>query len=411
LLVLALVAGLCLAAQAQRTATAAATVINGFVVAITVTDGGAGYTEAPTVTISGGGGSGATATALVSNGAVSLIIVLTAGSGYSGSPDVIISAPYIPPVDPPVLALQMVPLVTILGSPGDTNQIETATTLGAGAVWIPLTNVVLTSSVYEWYDRISPPGVQRFYRAVQVGAGARPTPGQRFVWLPAGTFTMGSPASEQDRYSNEGPQTLVTLTRGFWMGRYEVTQGEYLAVMGSNPSYVTGDTNRPVENVSWYDATNYCAKLTVRERAAGRLPAGWEYRLPTEAQWEYACRAGSTNRFSYGDDPGYTELGYYAWYTSNSIGTTHAVGGKLPNLWGLYDMSGNVWEWCLDWYGTYPGGSVTNPQGPATGSYRVYRGGSWNSGGSYCTSSYRDSHTPSDRSYPLGFRVALVAVP
>jgi formylglycine-generating enzyme required for sulfatase activity len=225
-----------------------------------------------------------------------------------------------------VLALQMVPLVTIYGSPGDTNQIETATTLGAGAVWIPLTNVVLTSSVYEWYDRISSPGMQRFYRAVQVEAGARPTPGQRFVWLPAGTFTMGSPSSEQDRYSDEGPQTLVTLTRGFWMGRYEVTQGEYLAVMGSNPSWFTGDTNRPVEQVSWNDATNYCAKLTQRERAAGRLLAGWEYRLPTEAQWEYAARAGNTNRFSYGDDPGYTELGNYGWYSSNSGGATHGVG-------------------------------------------------------------------------------------
>jgi hypothetical protein len=171
-LALALVAGLCLTTQAQRTATAAATVINGFVVAITVTDGGAGYTEAPTVTLSGGGGSGATALALLTAGAVSQIIVLTAGSGYISSPEVIISAPYIPPVEPPVLALQMVPLITILGSPGDTNQIETATTLGAGAVWVPLTNVVLTSSVYEWYDRISTPGVQRFYRAEQVGAGA-----------------------------------------------------------------------------------------------------------------------------------------------------------------------------------------------------------------------------------------------
>jgi formylglycine-generating enzyme required for sulfatase activity len=152
---------------------------------------------------------------------------------------------------------------------------------------------------------------------------------------------MGSPDSEQDRERDEGPQTLVTLTRGFWMGRYEVTQGEYLAVMESNPSYFTGDTNRPVENVSWNDATNYCAKLTVRERAAGRLPAGWEYRLPTEAQWEYACRAGSTNRFHYGDDPGYTELANYAWYTINT-GSTQAVGGKLPNQWGLYDMHGNV---------------------------------------------------------------------
>jgi formylglycine-generating enzyme required for sulfatase activity len=182
--------------------------------------------------------------------------------------------------------------------------------------------------------------------------------------------------------------------------------------MGSNPSWYTGDTNRPVETVSWYAATNYCAKLTARERAAGRLPAGWEYRLPTEAEWEYACRAGSTNRFSYGDDPGYTELANYAWYTSNSGGTTHAVGGKLPNQWGLYDMYGNVWEWCLDWYaGALPGGSVTNPQGPATGSFRVDRGGCWDSFPLDCRSANRSWSGPGFLIFILGFRVALVAVP
>jgi len=225
---------------------------------------------------------------------------------------------------------------------------------------------------------------------------------------------MGSPTNEVGRYDTEGPQTTVTLSRGFWMGKYEVTQGEYLAVVGKNPSYFSTnngfaeDLSRPVERVNWQDATNYCALLTAQERLAGRLPAGAAYRLPTEAEWEYASRAGSTTRFSYGDDPDYTELTHYAWYTANSGGTTHAVGGKLPNRWGLYDMSGNVWEWCSDWYGNYPGGSVTDPQGSGSGSYRVFRGGGWyDYGGRLCRSAYRYSLYPSIRSYSLGFRVVL----
>ena len=129
--------------------------------------------------------------------------------------------------------------------------------------------------------------------------------------------------------------------------------------------------------------------------------------MPTEAEWEYASRAGSTNRFSYGDDPGYTQLANYAWYNANSGSTTHAVGGKLPNRWGLFDMSGNVWEWCSDGYGNYPGGSVTDPQGPSSGSYRVLRGGGWNIGGEQCRSAYRRYSLPSGRGYGIGFRVVL----
>ena len=403
-LALALVAGFTLAAQAQRTATATAIVSYGYVVSYTVMDGGSGYTEPPVVTVVDGGGTGATAVALVANGVVTQINVVATGSGYTSPPEVVISAP---PIDPTVLAIQMIPLLTIHGLPGDTNQIETANLLGAGAVWVPLTTVVLTSTVLEWYDRISPPGSHGFYRAVLLGPGPRPTPGLRFVWLPAGQFVMGSPTNEVDRDVIEGPQTRVTLTRGFFLGRYEVTQGEYLSVIGSNPSSFTGDTNRPVEMVSWNDATNYCAQLTARERLAGRLPAGWAYRLPTEAEWEYASRAGSTNRFSYGEDPGYAQLGNYAWYGANSGDTTHAVGGKLPNRWGLYDMSGNVWEWCSDWYGNYTGGSVTDPQGSGSGSYRVVRGGSWNSLGGHCRSAYRHSSIPSGRYGNFGFRVVL----
>ena len=242
------------------------------------------------------------------------------------------------------------------------------------------------------------------------------------VWIASGTFTMGSPPNEKDRQSNEGPQTEVTISRGFLMSKYEVTQAQYKAVMGSNPSYFKGDNN-PVEAVSWHDAGAYCITLTEQEKAAGVLPGGYEYRLPTEAEWEYACRARTTTRFSYGDDLDYSQLGEYAWYDSNSGGTTHPVGQKKPNGWGLYDMHGNVWEWCQDWWGSglalaqarlgrgrYPGGSVIDPQGPATGSSRVGRGGSWYWIGRSCRSADRgnDGYGPGGRSsHSLGFRPVL----
>ena len=214
------------------------------------------------------------------------------------------------------------------------------------------------------------------------------------VWIPPGTFMMGSPLSEQDRLSNEGPQTEVTISQGFWIGRYEVTQGEYLEITGANPSWFNGNrptspnpvapsgdygTNllRPVESINFQSVSDYCSLLTEREQAAGRLPSGYVYRLPTEAEWEYSCRAGTTTRFSYGDDPNYSELNSNAWHSANSEAQTHPVGQKAPNPWGLYDMHGNVWEWCLDWFVTsLPGGSLTDPTGPASGSEIVHRGDS-----------------------------------
>jgi formylglycine-generating enzyme required for sulfatase activity len=194
------------------------------------------------------------------------------------------------------------------------------------------------------------------------------------------------------------------------MGKYEVTQGEYVAMMGSNPSSFTGNLNRPVEQVTWYEATNYCARLTAQERTTGRLPAGWVYRLPTEAEWEYAARAGTTTRFSYGDDPGYAQLGNFAWYSSNSGNTTHPVGQKQTNPWGLNDMYGNVWEWCLDRRAdSLPGGSVTDPMGPASGSARVLRGDSWGNVGRFCRSAYRGYSAPDFRYGDIGFRAVLAA--
>ena len=210
---------------------------------------------------------------------------------------------------------------------------------------------------------------------------ANPNPA-RLAWIKPGTFTMGSPSTEKERRSNEGPQTQVILSRGFWMSKYEVTQEEYLAVMmGNNPSRFKEDLKRPVEQVSWNDATNYCGKLTAREKAVGRLPAGYVYRLPTEAEWEYACRAGTTTATAFGNSLSSAQANFNGNYPYNGaaigpniVGTT-AVGSYAPNAWGLYDMHGNVYEWCADWSGTYPGGSVTDPKGAVTGSYRVDRGG------------------------------------
>ena len=234
------------------------------------------------------------------------------------------------------------------------------------------------------------------------------TPILAMIWIKPGTFVMGSPDSEVDRHTNEGPQTVVTLAKGFWMGHHEVTQAEYQTVIGSNPSWFTGDLNRPVEGVSWNDATNYCRLLTAGERTAGRLPAGWGYRLPTEAEWEYACRAWTTTRFSYGDDQGYTNLTNYAWYYDNSGSTVHPVGQKLANPWGLVDMHGNVSEWCQDWHGAYPGESVTDPQGPGTGLNRVIRGlGGWFGPAVYCRSASRGGSDPPGRTSGIGFRVVL----
>jgi formylglycine-generating enzyme required for sulfatase activity len=243
---------------------------------------------------------------------------------------------------------------------------------------------------------------------VAAASPANVTPVMGMVWIKRGTFIIGSPVIDPHSGSNERPQTVVTLTNGFWVGAHEVTQAEYQAVTGSNPSYFTGDTNRPVEQVSWYSAGAYCTTLTANERTAGRIPAGWGYRLPTEAEWEYCARAGATTtRFGHGDDNSFAALDTYAWNLNNSSSTTHPVEQKLANPWGLMDMPGNVWEWCHDADGPYPGGSVTDPQGPGTGSSRVIRGGSWRTGGESCRSARRTAIPPDVGGNYIGFRVVL----
>ena len=239
-------------------------------------------------------------------------------------------------------------------------------------------------------------------------------PGQArpgLVWIAPGEFVMGSPVDEQGRDLDEGPQTRVRIRSGFWMGIHEVTQAEYQAVMGDNPSRFLGDARRPVERVRHRDAIEYCVRLTRAHLAAGVLPGGYAYRLPTEAEWEYACRAGTTTRFSHGDDLQEHALEDYAWYGANSNSSTHPVGTRRPNPWGLHDLHGNVLEWCLDGAGSgLPGGEVDDYRAPAEGLLRIARSGSWLYGARACRSANRDSYGESTRSSDLGFRVVLAPV-
>ena len=245
----------------------------------------------------------------------------------------------------------------------------------------------------------------RTYRTVPSAAN------MAMIWVEPGTFTMGSPTTETGRSSNETEHD-VSLTKGFYLGKYEVTQAQYEAVMSGNtnslsatPSNWPNNPNRPVEKVSWDDVQIFLTRLNASEQAAGRLPSGWSYVLPTESQWEYACRAGTTTVYSWGD----TIDGSKANYSISGLSQTTDVGQYTANPWGFSDMHGNVYEWTADRYGaTYPTGNpVVDPTGEASGSDRVLRGGSWGHDGTSLRSAERNVSTPSTRSYTIGFRVGF----
>jgi formylglycine-generating enzyme required for sulfatase activity len=256
--------------------------------------------------------------------------------------------------------------------------------------------------------------------------------GMPLVPIPQGQFAMGSPA---DRRESEADERLhsVQLTQPFFLGQTEVTQEQYQRIMGSNPSHFSAadgsKKDYPVENVTWEDAVEFCRRLTElpEEKKAGR-----QYRLPTEAEWEYACRAGSAADYSVADGK---KLEDHGWFANNSglrpldatalwkedqsnymerilgnKGSTSRVGVKLPNAWGLHDMHGNVWEWCQDWYGAYPEQTVTDPQGPAEGTAKVARGGGWHNPAAFCRSAYRFRDDPAQRDYDIGIRVLMELV-
>lgn len=227
--------------------------------------------------------------------------------------------------------------------------------------------------------------------------------GIEMVWVPPGTFTMGSDPGEPGRKDDERQQP-VTVARGFWLGRYEVTKAQWQAVMGTQPwsghDHVRDDASTSATHVTWDATQGFVGELNAR--GEGR------FRLPTEAEWEYACRAGSTTAYSFGDDV--SQLGAYGWYGANTWSVdekyAHTPGQKLPNTWGLYDMHGNVWEWCQDWYAQeYPSGSVSDPTGPGSGSHRIMRGGGWRNVLPSYRSANRFRGMQADLSARLGFRV------
>lgn len=220
----------------------------------------------------------------------------------------------------------------------------------------------------------------------------------KFCWCPAGSFLMGSPNESRGHLINEAQYEAV-FSKGFWIQQTELTQNQFEQLMGVNPAYFKGQ-DHPVESVTWTEATEFCRRLSAlpAEKTAGNL-----FRLPTEAEWEYACRAGTTTEFYFGDDE--NEMEEYGWYRSNSERKTHPVAQKKPNSWGIYDMHGNVSEWCLDFYGDYPRESTTNPRGPLTGDKRNLRGGGWFFVPMFARSAHRDAYMETARYAGLGFRV------
>ena len=233
---------------------------------------------------------------------------------------------------------------------------------------------------------------------------------QGLVPIQPGTFQMGSAAPQGPPYWGPiGPVHMVTISQPFWIGSREVTQAEYAAVVGENPSNFQGDASRPVERVSWFDARAYCAALTAQQAAPGGLPFGYEYRLPTEAEWEYACRAGSGSEYNVGGGLDCTQARINFSHVTNSYcasGSTAPVGGYAPNAWGLFDMHGNVWEWCLDSYADYTASAAIDPF-VTGGNERVVRGGGWGSDSLTCRSAMRGYPGPNVKSSDLGFRVVL----
>jgi len=252
--------------------------------------------------------------------------------------------------------------------------------------------------------------------------------GMTLVRIEPGSFLMGSskaqidhlmrefPDSKREWFDDEQPRHEVKITRLFWLGAHQVTQDQYQAVMGNNPSHFKRSDDLPVESVSWLDAVAFCNRLSERERRTPfyringtevTILGGNGYRLPTEAEWEYACRASSSALYPFGDNA--SALGGFAWYIKSSEDKTHPVGQKSPNAWGLHDMLGNVWEWCADCYEAnyYASSPPVDPPGASGASNRVIRGGGWSSRPRHCRSADRSRNLPADRNYSLGFRLTL----
>lgn len=326
-----------------------------------------------------------------------------------------------------VLDLKWTPTVEIRGVPGSVQEVQYSTSSQPSGPWTPLSLVRINQDP-TYYTDTTANGAQRFYRSVTVGLADT-----NLVWIPPGTFVMGSPDTELERGAYEGPQTTVTITRGFLMGRFEVRNLDYIEIIGSTPkddSSLPGYLARPVRGVRWTDATNYCVSRTAADLAAGKIPPGWAYRLPTEVEWEYACRAGTTNAFNVGASlRADGDLGVQATFNGNypypadipvsskiTFPSPTIVGSYAPNGFGLYDMHGNVDEWCLDGFVSaqiqpYPGGSVTNYLNNTVSLHMILRGGGYNSRGKDCRSAARRTRYGfTDVDDAIGFRVVLAPV-
>jgi formylglycine-generating enzyme required for sulfatase activity len=316
----------------------------------------------------------------------------------------------------PVLSIQLSPAISITGTNAGLYAVQATSDPSGSNGWACVGLVQLPATNCLWVDTHAMSN-QQFYRTALTSTN--------LVYILPGTFTMGSPTNEALRGTGEIDeiQHIVTISKGFYMGKCPVTQAEYLTVAGTNPSHFTGNTLLPVESVSWANASNYCALRTAQERAAGLIPTNWVYRLPTESEWEYACRAGTVTAFYLGSAlhsqqanfVGTNEYDSVAGSIYNPTGvnlqTTTVVGSYAPNGWGLYDMAGNVAEWCQDWSGSYPTGFVIDPQGPSTGVGKVIRGGSWLNSGVDCRSAARSGIKNGNSSNFVGLRVVLAPIP
>jgi len=283
-----------------------------------------------------------------------------------------------------------------------------------GKRWLGLVAGLLMVWAWTADAQVAKPPQAGATKTVDLGGGVK----LELVWCPPGTFTMGSSMAERRaavvagylmKWYNHETQHKVTWTKGFWLGKYEVTQRQWQSVMGKNPSYLKkAGLDAPVERVSWNDCQKFLKKLPP--------PAGYEFRLPTEAEWEYACRAGTATVFHYGNDLDSSQANFDGRqpFGNGREGeyrrTTVKVGSFRPNAWGLHDLHGNVYEWCQDRYGDYPSGAVTDPAGKGGGSYRVLRGGCWINFARRCRSADRSGADPSVSGPILGLRVALAPV-
>ena len=391
---------------------------------------------------------GATATNAAGSGVVTAVFPTTAGTAAQPA---VVDIKAIPGVTAPVTGATQVTAIagtaqytgTVAWSPAVTGTFAASTAYTATITLTAKTGFTFTGITANFFTVAGATSTNAagsdVVTAVFPATGGTEPVSVEMVYISGGTFQMGSPSSEQGRYSNE-LQHSVTVD-SFRIGKYPVTQGQYQAVMGTNPSSFKTSFNaenpvkRPVETVSWFDAIIFCNKLSTREGLTpvysingstnpdswGEVPtdrshtgyATWNtvqivsgstgYRLPTEAQWEYACRAGTTTPYNTGT--AITDA--TGWYKPNSTDRSHEVGLKTPNVWGLYDMHGNVNEWCWDWYGTYTSGTQNNPAGPVSGTEKVTRGGYWYADGVYLRSACRSIyHYPSWRGNMYGFRVA-----